>query len=92
MKSSLVSRAARCPACKKTLDAATDPIGNATPKPNDTSICGYCSEIGIFQTDLTLRSATHEDMESLSPLERHELSIMQLVVRARIAGDLAEAS
>lgn len=90
MKSSQVNRAARCPDCQKTLDAATDPIGSATPKPNDASICAYCGAINIFQTDLTLRSVTRADMESLSPLERHELSIMQLVVRVRIAERMPE--
>lgn len=43
-----------CPVCKSALDCASDPLGDATPKPGDVSYCVYCSAILTFTQDLGL--------------------------------------
>jgi hypothetical protein len=60
-----------CGACGERLDACTDPLGEADPKPGDLCVCGYCGRGHLFTDDLRQRLVTKEDFESL-PKETQE--------------------
>lgn len=72
--SSRTNDAARCTACLKQLSGATDPIGGAKPKADDVSVCLYCGNFMIFQTDLTLRSMRQDEHDALPEDLRNELA------------------
>jgi hypothetical protein len=82
MKSTQVNKAARCPACLKTLDGATDLKGQATPKPDDLSVCVYCGQINVFQTDLTLRAMRQPEFDALPGELRRDIAIARRAVPA----------
>lgn len=52
---------APCPYCGSKLDAATDPYGDARPKPGDASVCWYCAGVLVFGDDLAVRLPTDEE-------------------------------
>jgi hypothetical protein len=70
----------RCPACQRTLDAATDILGQATPEPGDLSVCVYCSVVLTFNTDLTLRSLRQAEFDALSEELRAQLRVYRILV------------
>lgn len=57
----------RCPNCRSSLDAATATFSQKplVPDPEDLTICLYCQKILIFNSDLSLRVATAEDLGKL---------------------------
>lgn len=79
---------ARCPACQKTLDAATSTHGKRGPKEGDYSVCMYCGNLNIFLPDLTVRSATEQEMDSLDADTKGQIFKMRLALaRSRVAKD-----
>lgn len=74
MLSSKTNAAARCPACMKQLDGATDLLGSRRPQPGDLSICAYCLVWLRFNDDLTLCLLTPRDIESLDDDTKQLLS------------------
>ena len=58
---------ARCPRCRCELTGATDMVNDSAPSGGDISVCAYCGAIMVFNPDLTLREATHGDIDALSP-------------------------
>lgn len=79
MKSVQTNAKARCPACLKTLNGATDAFGDASPKPGDVTLCAYCCQICIFHTDMTLRTIRPDELAALND------DVMSKVQRARAA-------
>ena len=81
MKSSRVNRESRCPACLRRSDGATDPLGNAVPKPEDVAICAYCGSVNIYQTDLTLRTARQDEIDLMPEYLRRQLAVARVIQR-----------
>ncbi len=77
MKTSRTNDAARCPACQKHLDAASDMRAASTPKPGDLSVCAYCSMLCTFNDDLTLRPMRADEFETLPPTVKQQLQQYQ---------------
>jgi hypothetical protein len=82
MKSTQVNKAARCPACLKSNDGATSMREDATPKPDDLSVCIYCGQVNVFQTDLTLRAMRKPEFEALPGELRRDIAIARRAVTA----------
>lgn len=83
MKMTYTTPAARCPACLKTLDGATDPFGGLTPAAGDLSVCLYCTVRLIFNTDLTLRVLRDDEYAALLPEEQLLLAVTRLIAATR---------
>ncbi len=69
-----------CPACFAVIDASVQAPGQRTrpvPKPLDLSICCYCGATLRFGEDMSLRLATEDDLEELTP------SQLDLLTRAK---------
>ena len=65
MKSERIKPSA-CPHCGKVLDCAScldEP--EAKPKKGDLSVCVGCNSILAFEDDLSLRSFSHDELNSL---------------------------
>jgi len=67
-----------CPACDAPNDGAQQVNGMRRPRPGDVSICFYCGELGIFNSDLSLRTPSVAELEIM----RRDPEIM-LVLRIR---------
>jgi len=65
----------KCPTCGAELDAASHAGGNEDyhPSPEDLSICYYCTEMLIYNADMTLRVASVAELEALHPDDLQEL-------------------
>jgi hypothetical protein len=85
MKRVRTNREARCPACLKTLNGATDPLGGATPCAGDLSVCCYCSVMLQFNTDLTLRLLRADEFEALPADVPQQLAEFRGMVQEWIA-------
>lgn len=73
MKSVRINKEAKCPSCGAILDGATCIYSNATPSPDDLSVCIYCLHWLRFNNDLTLRTMEQEDIDDLNPKEFQQL-------------------
>jgi hypothetical protein len=51
-----------CPNCGRRNDAVTGAGHNRKPTEGDLSVCLQCGHLMIFQSDLTLRPLTDEEM------------------------------
>jgi hypothetical protein len=59
-------RVSLCPHCGAKLDAATFAgKGEHTAKPGDWSICIYCTQMLVFDGDMTLRKPAEGEFETL---------------------------
>jgi len=67
-----------CPSCSAPNDGAQQINGRQMPRPGDVSICFYCGELGIFNSDLSLRAPSVAELEIM----RRDPEIM-LVLRVR---------
>ena len=76
------NRAARCPACFRRVDGATDPINDAMPKSGDLSVCGYCTTLCVFNDDLTVRAMHEHEFDALPPALRVQLALLRKAARA----------
>jgi len=65
MKPIKVNDESKCPVCGASLDGATDPTGDATPKAGDLSVCAYCTEFLVFNEDLTVRKMLFKELIEL---------------------------
>lgn len=54
-----------CPYCGAKNSAAANPQGEETPKASDLAICFYCTQVGIYEDDLTVRKMTPEEEKSI---------------------------
>jgi hypothetical protein len=84
MKKNRVNDEAYCPKCNTQLNGASDPIGEAVPKPGDLSVCIYCAELLVFNTDMTLRSLAFKEMLELPDAVQANLQRFRAAIRARI--------
>lgn len=82
--------ASSCPNCLATLDASTHEEG-CTPIPGDYSVCAYCSAPLIYAEDLTLRSATVEEVREMVKDEDFVRAVMgvQVMIAAKLNGETA---
>lgn len=72
-----------CPHCDHPLDAATRVGDNFRPKPGDITICLKCSEILVFQPDMTVRLAFLNDLLNLPKEEARLLEKGQALIRRK---------
>ena len=69
----------KCLVCGELLDGATaTDDGPDTPRPGDLSVCFYCSNIAVFESDLSLRPATAEEVE-LALRDPHLRRVLHLI-------------
>jgi hypothetical protein len=69
-----------CPNCGYVFDAATEAIkAKAKPKPGDVSLCLNCINVGIYNADLSVRSATDAEIADL------DAGTKKLIAQAKIA-------
>jgi hypothetical protein len=54
-----------CPWCSEELTAATDLKDDSVPAPGDATLCAYCGEWCVFDTDLMLRKPTDNEFVAL---------------------------
>lgn len=66
-----------CPSCKATLDAATDPSGNKSPKKGALTVCAYCSKILTFTESLQLRVMEDTEIYALPAATFLQVSELQ---------------
>lgn len=76
-----------CPTCGKSLDAASGGKGH-TPKPDDVTICVYCSALLRFNEALGLDPMTDAEIEALPSDVRHQMQEMADLLRAARTGAL----
>jgi hypothetical protein len=73
-----------CPVCRAQLDAASDPEGDATPKPGDYSVCAYCVAVLRFVVDpsdaLSLACVSVGD-DQIPPEMRDTVDMIRRAVR-----------
>jgi hypothetical protein len=56
-----------CPWCSEEITAATDPKNSSnSPASGDATLCMYCGEWCVFDTDLMLRKPTDAEFEELA--------------------------
>lgn len=56
-----------CPWCSEEVTAATDPKDEGkSPSSGDATLCLYCGEWCVFDTDLTLRKPTDAEFVALA--------------------------
>lgn len=55
-----------CPQCNKQLDASTSFHGN-TPRAGDFTLCIMCNTVLVYRSDLTVRRASKEEINTMSP-------------------------
>jgi hypothetical protein len=84
MKTTYTCADAHCPRCQKQLTGASDPTGDATPSPDDLSVCAYCGALLVFNNDLTVREATRDDVAKLEPMTAWQLGQFQGAVLLRL--------
>jgi hypothetical protein len=74
-----------CPRCGYRLDAASDLIGGATPKPGDFSVCLNCGELLRFNRKRILRICRPHELRDpgLGPKEHATLLRAQQLIRER---------
>jgi hypothetical protein len=89
MKHTHTTDDARCPKCSKPANGAsgTDDRG---PAPEDLSVCAYCGAVLVFNLDLTVREATHADIEKLPPQLAWKLGQFVGAVHLRLKGQSRE--
>jgi hypothetical protein len=59
-------RESRCPQCNYKLTGASIAHGeDAAPSEGDFSICANCGQLLVFQSDVTLRKATTDDVRAM---------------------------
>lgn len=81
MKETFTHPHARCPWCRTKLDAASDPVGDATPKPGDLSVCINCAAMLTFGDDLKLRALSAKEIAALPIDTARELVRYAMAVR-----------
>jgi hypothetical protein len=83
-----------CRTCGIKLDAATFATGpeDRKPKQGDVSICWYCSTISVYDTDMSLRTPTSDEMQRFMSdgnfLKLLEGIRAELAKRARKTGEV----
>ena len=55
-----------CLGCGAPNDAASDTLGGDKPSEGDVTICIYCGHISVFNTNLTLRNPTDEEIHIIA--------------------------
>ena len=77
-----------CPSCDESLNGHTGIVCDDAPKPNDYTICIYCSALLAYNADLSLRAAnaqeTAEIMSEPSALEVLEALRATLAARQHL--------
>lgn len=56
-----------CPRCEEFLDGFTSIEAGNIPKDGDISICAYCLTLLRYESDLSLRVLTDEEIEEFKP-------------------------
>jgi hypothetical protein len=64
---------ATCPGCARKADGAASLAGKGAPSPGDLTVCIGCGIILVYATAMTLRRATHEELEALAPETAEDL-------------------
>lgn len=60
----------RCPSCNSRLDAAgRATFANEPPDPGSVTICAYCFKWLTFNSDMSLRLATPQELTQTDPAE-----------------------
>jgi hypothetical protein len=70
-----------CPGCRVRINAATGTDGVSVPTPGDISVCFNCGTLLVFNTDLTVRQLTLEELVGLDQETRDELEKIQKFLR-----------
>lgn len=80
------NRNTRCPACQTALTGATAVNLLAAPQPGDLSVCCHCTQLLIFNTDITVRQLTDEEFNALPYEVRFNLAVTrEMLVRMQQA-------
>lgn len=64
---------ATCPRCLRNLDAAGGVGHDARPRPDDLTVCIYCTTILAFTADFGLRPLTKRELEEMPTSEMADL-------------------
>lgn len=80
MKSSTVNPQSRCPACQANLGMATDPTGIHKPTAGYLTVCVYCTQICVFNTDMSVRSMNSDEYEALDSETRAQLAHYRMAI------------
>lgn len=72
---------AKCPLCGHKLDAAAGIDTDASPDPDDYSVCINCASPLIYCADLTLRPLTAPEMAAMHPQNRREVEAAMATAR-----------
>lgn len=75
--------ASYCPACGRTVDAATGILEDARPTAGDLTVCWNCGEILRFRKDLTVEAAEPDELRGLDVANRRALLWTQRGIRRR---------
>jgi hypothetical protein len=84
MTSVFTKKDSRCAACFKMTTGAfrsDEPHEVYKPKAGDLSVCVYCSNLAMFNADLSLHTLTAAELESLEEEDRAELLRAQRVIQ-----------
>lgn len=73
---------AKCPYCDSKIDGASDPLGDAEPKPGDITICIYCAGLMVFDQLLIPRFPTDEEV--IEARKHPEVAVVRAAVMKRI--------
>lgn len=70
-----------CPSCNILLDGASQLNGDNMPNPGDVGVCVYCSNVHVFDDDLSMRKPTPEE-ESEILKNPHIIKIQKSIFEA----------
>lgn len=63
-----------CPVCSKPLNGATGVDTTASPVEGSVSVCLHCASVLVFNSDLSLRQMTEQEMGTLSQEDQDDLT------------------
>lgn len=72
-----------CPCCSAYFSACSGIDHSHAPKPGDFSVCIQCAAVLRFLADLTIAEVSNDDIDSLDPLVRDQLTYARSVVLYR---------
>jgi hypothetical protein len=70
-----------CPDCGHPADSATGVGTDDRPKAGDFSVCIRCAHLYIFADDLTVRTPTGDEIESMPSHVRFKIEHAQAMIR-----------
>lgn len=71
----------KCPVCEEVLNAASSLDGVSQPKPDDVTVCAYCTSLLKYNKGMMLAILSEEEYKELPRELIDELELIQMYIR-----------